>query len=407
MFKIFGKRSARPVRDNRRSAHNTEPSPEARNTAEKINAIECEMAAEFNAASRLTPSPEERLPNTPQGCDVADATSTATLQKAIEEAAILHASEQSDIALQLLLDVTQAKTSQSVGAMSQVRQEQEQLAWRIVFDLCQLENLQQQFEQLALVYASRFETSPPQWNPRLTQDSGQEINPPAPSISIRGTLSANSLPLLERIQNLAGAEAALCLECSGVTDVDIQGCAHFLHMLRQIAPKIQQLSLVGASGLLEKIRTLIEPGRRDENDAGWLLQIELLRLMNKEKEHEEVCLEYCVTYEVSPPAFVPPSGFTRLADLPGRYFYLPRVITAPLDPLWEAINRHTANAKILVLDASQLARIDFTVAAPLIEGLLQLHARKPVELRNTHVVVFVLLQLVGGKDKLPILVRKF
>lgn len=405
MFKLFGKSSARHVRDTMRDVHNTEPSPEARNTAKKIDAIECEMTAEFSAASRLIqPSGKAPRPGAPADHYLSDATST--LQSAIEEAAILHASAQSDLALQLLLDATDTAASQSASATSVAPQEHEQLAWRMVFDLCQLGNLQQQFEQLALVYASRFETSPPQWNNRITQGSGQGIHQPAPSISFRGKLSANSMPLLERIQNLAASHPGISIECSGVTEADMQGCAHFLHVLQQISAQHRQLSVVGATGLLEKIRALIEPGRRDDNEAAWLLLIELLRLMNNEKQHEEVCLDYCVTYEVSPPAFVPPAGFTRPSGLSGRHFLLPRIITAPLDPLWEAINQHAADAKALVLDASQLVRIDFTVAAPLVDGLLRLHATKPVELRHTNELVGVLMQLVGGKDKLPILARK-
>lgn len=388
-----------------RGAQNTEPGTEARNTAKKIDAIECEMATEFNAVSRLLlPSAKEPQLGPPIDRCLRDA--TPALQSAIEEAAMLHASAQSDLALQLLLDVTEAAASQSMSAVSTASSEREQLAWRMMFDLCQLDNLQQQFERFALVYANRFETSPPQWNIRLKQDSRQDINQPAPSVSFRGKLSANSMSLLERIQNLATSQPAISIECSEVNEVDVQGCAHFLHVVQHISAQNRQLSVTGATGFLEKIRALIEPGRRDDNEAAWLLLIELLRLMNNEKQHEEVCLDYCVTYEVSPPAFVPPPGLIRPIRLPGRHFLLPRIITAPLDPLWDAINQHAATAKALVLDASQLARIDFTVAAPLVEGLLRLHASKPVELRHTNDVVGVLLQLVGGKDKLLILPRK-
>lgn len=405
MFKLFGKSGARHVSDTMRGAPSTKPGTEALNTAKKIDAIESEMATEFNAVSRLV-LPSAKEPQSGPLVDRCLRDATPALQSAIEEAAMLHATAQSDLALQLLVDVTQAAASQSVSAVSTASSEREQLAWRMMFDLCQLDNLQQQFERFALVYANRFETSPPQWNNRIKQDSRQDINQPAPSVSFRGKLDANSMPLLERIQNLADSHAAICIECSDMTEVDVQGCAHFLHVVQQISAKNRQISVTGAIGFLEKIRALIEPGRRDHNEAAWLLLIELLRLMNNEKQHEEVCLNYCVTYEVSPPAFVPPPGFTRPIGLLGRHFLLPRIITAPLDPLWDAINQHAATAKALILDASQLARIDFTVAAPLVEGLLRLHASKPVELRHINDVVGVLLQLVGGKDKLLILPRR-
>lgn len=144
ILRLFGKNAPRHVDGNKL----TQPTAEARNTSLKIDAIESAMSAEFG----ITLMPDDAtLHHT-------DATTAAIgLSQCIEEAAILFASEQPDAALALLSNAITTPTGEA----------QDQLAWWMLFDLCQLGDRQAEFEQLALAYASRFETSPPQWNSKM------------------------------------------------------------------------------------------------------------------------------------------------------------------------------------------------------------------------------------------------
>lgn len=357
----------------------TEPSEEARNTTQKIDAIESAMSAEFGAL----PLPE------------VIASTAVTLPQTMEEAAILFASGQAEAALNLLTEATAASPATTAPP-------QEQLAWGMLFDLCQLHDRQARFEQLAIDYARRFETSPPQWNslmPTLTQARRTES---VASLNFSGKLCANSQPLLEHLRKLGEPHAKLCVELGVISEIDSAGCAQLLAILQHWQSGHRQVMLKGAQGLVDGIRGIIQTGRRDDNDAAWLLLIELLRLMNEQASYEEICVDYCITFEVSPPTFNPPALHTAHA---GQQFLLPTFIEAPVDSLLQSIAAATSGQSAVVLDCAQLASIHFTAAAPLIAGLIRLANGKPVELQNTNFLVSVLLKLVGSKS-LQISTRK-
>ncbi len=135
-----------------------------------------------------------------------------------------------------------------------------------------------------------------------------------------------------------------------------------------------------------------------------MLLIELLRLTNNPAAHEDACVDYCITYEVSPPAFVAPANKALTAT--SSSFTMPALVTSPVDGLLQAIALHTAQQPRVTLDCSRLQRIAFSAAAPLLAGLLQLTHSKPVELRHTNFLVTGLLQLIGNTGKLVIIPRK-
>jgi len=134
----------------------------------------------------------------------------------------------------------------------------------------------------------------------------------------------------------------------------------------------------------------------------------LLWLMQATTDYESTCIDYCVTYEVSPPS--PQSRPAPLhhvkPDRSEQAFLMPAAIEIPVDALLAAINADAECHKHLVLDCAGLRRVDFNAAAPLLEGLNRLASIKPVELRHTSFLVAVLLQLVGGNGKLKIIHRK-
>lgn len=384
ILQLFGKHAKRNIHSKHSLADTLQPNLDARNTTMKIDAIESAMSAEFSASQLAQPTAAAKI----------------SLPQCMEEAAILFASGQPDAALNLLTEVTGTSAST----------EHEKLAWWMQFDLCQVCGQQARFEQRALAYANRFETSPPQWNIALPTLVKTNLAESIATLNFSGKLCASSKPLLERLRKLGEPHARICLEFGAISEIDSDGCAQFLQMLQYWQSRQTQLTFKGAQGLTDQIQTFIQPGRRDDNNAAWLLLIELLRLMNDQAAYEEICVAYCITFEVSPPAFNPPLESTqnapaRLGGNAASMFKLPTLIDAPVDALLQSIQQATSGEATVDLDCSQLACVHFTAAAPLIAGLLRLANGKPVELHNTNFLVSVLLKLVGGKS-LQISTRK-
>ena len=374
ILQLFNKNTTRQTL----GPHITQPSAEARNTSLKIDAIESAMSAEFSA----TQIPEDAVVG--QASDTAS--TEITLAQCIEEAAILFASEQPEAAMAILKNAITEPTAHG----------QEPLTWWMLFDLCQLRSQQSQFEQLAIAYANRFESSPPQWNSCMPIIGKVDKTESFTTLHFSGKLCATSQPLLERLRTLGEPHQRLFLELGVISEIDNAGCELMLEILQDWQSNQRHVMLNGAQGLIDKIRSLIQSSQRDSTEAAWHLLIELFRLMNDQENHEETCIAYCISFEVSPPPFNPPP---QLKAHTGKKFIMPASIEAPVDALLQSIAQAASNQPIeLVLDCSQLACIHFTAAAPLIAGLLRVAHGKPVELQNTNFLVSVLLRLVGSKS---------
>ncbi len=382
----------------------------ARATVLKIDAIEAAMAADMfdEPAFRRPPRPASpaviaAAPAAPSPALLPDCAVTELLEDddtpaeavaaetapVVEEAAILYANGQPDEACRLLAGAVagQAGTDRT--------------AWWMLFDLYGVLGRQEAFDSLSIDYASIFETSPPPWNPVLA-DAGSAALQGGGVVStavLAGVLDAAAGAQIARLGTVADGAAVLRLDFSRVAGVEPEGCAPLLDMLR-IVQRGRELILAGAEELLAHVRGIVDVGRRDEGEAPWLLMLELLRLLNREKDFEEASMDYCVTFEVSPPPFTPPG---KVASTPRQVaapaadrYLLPRTIEGDPEGTWSTIRAHAEHCAILVFDCSRLARIDYPAAGHLLALLQQLATPgRRIEFRELNHLVAALLRLLG------------
>jgi ABC-type transporter Mla MlaB component len=426
-------------------------------TAKKIDAIESAMSSEFTASGpksniapgsapdrsadaalptrmpsatalastkagkRAVPLPvfESTLPSIGMSTEflLGDASNSISIEvadsetaQAIEEAAILFANDQTDLVEQVL---QAAIVDDNLGDNAQT-------AWWMLFDFLQITGNRPEFERLSIEYAGKFETSPPSWQNVAQADmsgaytgTSSTLATAVPSVAFSGKLDGGIIKLLERVQKLADTNRALRLEFSRVTEVDPIGCGLLLRSLKKLQASEHDLVLVGAPDLVARIRAIIQVGRRDETEAPWLLMLEILRLLNAEEEFEDASIDYCVTFEVSPPAFVAPrsnvstdeessSGHTETDS-----FILPVVVDNRSAQVLSAIENFVGTHDPAILDCSRLNRLDFTAAGQLLSAFAPLHASgKTIEMQNVNHLVASLLRVIGLSDVVRILPRK-
>ncbi|MDB5798655.1 MAG: hypothetical protein JWP36_2557 [Paucimonas sp.] len=415
-------------------------------TAKKIDAIESEMSSEFRHERPLggstLPGPPPGLKSPPAG-DKAGMTTHREFEstlpsigmstefllgplgkatdieivgteaaQVVEEAAILYASDQIAMAEQVLRSAVESEALGELDGDGGLR------AWAMLFDLYQLGGRQAEFDALSIAYASKFETSPPSW-----RGSGEfgELLPvrdmlPAksavPSVAFVGKLDGNIVRLLERVQKLGESNVALRLEFTRVSDVDPIGCGLLLRILKRLQATKHELVLVGARELGDKIRAILKVGRRDETEAPWLLLLELLRLLNAEQEFEETSMDYCVTFEVSPPGFEAPNNKVTTADagaetLAAESFPMPAMVTGATEQLLGTITAFASAHDPAVLDCSGLRRIDFNAAGQLLSSLAPIAAGgRVIEFIGVNHLVAALFDVIGIKDFARVVVRK-
>lgn len=359
----------------------------------------------------VTPAPDEHV---------------ALLSRHIDEAALLFATEQPDAAIALL--------STALSTASTPASATERRAWWMLLELHEATGQQAGFDRAALGYAQRFEASPPQWrvSPTRPRMSVREAPAALPlMLSLRDRLGAGAQPTLAQWQQRSTTATELMLDLSSVPAIELAGCHLLLSLLTDWQQQGVQVQLRPCDALLAMLRALIQSGRRDEDDAGWRLLMELLRLAGDVERYEDACLAYSLTYEMSPPAAPPPvvgersqmgaasrctmpQAMPPQAARPGLTtslaFTLPELVTMPIDGLLVALRAHVrqsaASTQALVLDAQLLQRIDFHAASALQASLTELAAGKPVEWQGVSFLVSTLLQLTCGNAMPKIINRQ-
>ncbi len=389
----------------------------AQATALKIDAIESEMSSEFVRPNAQTEKPSSAQPPAPPDMLLSADTILATpaIQAILEdvplfeEAAILFANGQTEIVEHLLKDAIDADT---LGPASIT-------AWAMLFDLHQISGNQAEFEHLSILYASRFESSPPAWMSLALPESGTEPlarAPAVPSVVFNGKLDAGIVKSLEKVRSLAEKHSVIRLEFGRVAEVDPIGCGLLVRVLVQLKKTGIDLVLVGAPELVKKIKAILVVGRRDETEAPWLLLLELLAMMNLEPAFEEASIDYCVTFEVSPPAFVAPKNkITALMEEPHLpaldanvdIFVMPALIEGRADSLVSTLGDFVSRHNPARVDCTALMRVDVNAAGQLQAGLLPLSGDgRRIEFFNVNHLVAALLNVVGLKNLVHISTRK-
>jgi anti-anti-sigma regulatory factor len=453
IFSLFGKKNRQPeqpaekapARTKRSSSSRTSASKSAvrtptvkrdaqaaRATALKIDAIESEMSSEFvttppSPARRTTAAPkpaaakaakpnrqpvaaEAAAPELVHDADLlleeqsevgAITAPSSDAGAVLEEAAIMYANGQHEPVEQML----------SLAIAEDALGECAQRAWMMLFDLYQIAGKQTEFEHLAMAYANKVEASPPAWSGCNSQCAAEPAAGATPMVPFSGALDAARCgKQIERIQKLAQTYRTLRLEFTRVTTVDTAGCGMLLGALKKLQKSEHELILAGATELAEKIRATLEVGRRDDGEDAWLLLLEILRLLNREYEFEEISIDYCVTFEVSPPAFVAPRTKVTTATeaAPAEGFPMPKVVEGRrIDDLIVAIAAYSDEHSPAVIDCSQLTRIDFNAAGRLLTGLAPFCGMgKVLEFHHVSHLIAELFKVIGLHDVAKILPRK-
>jgi ABC-type transporter Mla MlaB component len=391
----------------------------ARATAAKIDEIELAMASDMFADEPAWGSVPRRPPAVCAGAtlpmlelattdlladeELPDAAAAPATAPVVEESAILYANGQPQAAEQMLLA--------SLPELGRA----ERAPWWMLFDLYQASGREQAFESIAIDYASHFETSPPAWTPLAA--GGPAAHPfagVAPAESFAGVLDEH---IEAQLRRLAGPASPLVrLDFGAVRGATPEGCARLLAALQALRGAGAELVLAGADTLGAVLRPMLAIGARGQPQAPWLLLLELLQLLNREKDFEETAMDYCVTYEVSPPSFEAPAHVATAAaagpapagDGGGHRFMLPSLVEGDGAALLAALDAYAAQYDPLVLDCSRLARIDYPAASLLQGRLRQLAAQgRTIELRDLNHLVAALFRLLGYGDSARLFAHKY
>ena len=228
----------------------------------------------------------------------------------LEEASISFANGDDSSAEKSLLDMLApagSRTSQSE-------------VWMALFDFYRATDQQEKFEAAAIRFVQKFDRSAPQWFslPAMVKQLGVPLNQ-APSSSLTADWICSSIM---GIQTVAALKAALGkafmpwrLNWSNLKTIEPNAVEPLSKLFATWAAQPVQLRFIGDANLQQILRNATPSGERATSPDWWGLRLEALRVTHRPDEFELVALDFCVTYEVSPPAWeVARCGYKAMDD---------------------------------------------------------------------------------------------
>ena len=180
-----------------------------------------------------------------------------------------------------------------------------------LFDLYRATGQQARFDSVALDYAERFGRSAPAWfsmpdllgiksNDATARTLPAQLmdDPIWSSPRIFGRASVDELQLA-----IANAASPWFLDWSRIEAITPDALDTTSSLFSEWASTSVQLRFRGVESLERALRSCTPSGNKAISTVPWRLRMDALRVMQLQDEFELVALDFCVTYEVSPPSW--------------------------------------------------------------------------------------------------------
>ena len=319
-------------------------------------------------------------------------------------------------------------------------------AWAL-FDLYRATGRKSGFDHLADECLRRFGWPPPNWAPippAADHAAAEAIDPLAQSVPSaepvwRSPAHFDVASLGELRRTLANAPQPWKLDWSAMHSLDPAAVQGLATQFGDWCETAAQLCFAAADRLQHVLRVYTTAAGGSAGTAAWQLRMDALRLMGLRDTFELVALEYCVNFEVVPPAWHPARcHFAQEAppavDAPAPVNASPPAQRGAAEPveapseagaprpagqaeLWgdllgeatEAMAR-LDNARMgndrLVISCAKLVRVDFPAAGDILQWVGQRHAEGcQLQFRDLHRLIAAFFHLIGIDEQSSVLAR--
>ena len=373
----------------------------------------------------------------------------------LEEAAILFANGDQAGAEAALLDVLQQRRPSAPDEQIDV--------WMTLFDLYRATGQHERFDTLGIDFAAHFGRSSPLWFSMPEQlglagaAAGHVGGAPAQAVGVvqehcqfnwssPSTLAMSSVAALQAA--LERAQSPWTLSWSRLAAIEEPALPRLADLFTRWADVKGQFVFTGAEALNRLLVQHTISGDRSGQPDWWRLRMALLRLMSRPDDFEMVALDYCVTYEVSPPSWAVPrcSYVDDSASLePGHANMVAQTSQAPREgsampasewggmeeaegapgadrpadialrghidgdamPLLQALGEQMRVGEPLCLDCSQLIRMDFAAAGSVLNWAAEQQALGyDLRFMNLQRLVAIFFNIVGVNEHAWVVPRK-
>lgn len=332
-----------------------------------------------------------------------------------------------------------ALLDQGYGA-PETRPEAVQVYAGALFDLHRSTGNKDAFDHFALAYAERFGTSPPEWisvpdcvKTQRSQagESGSELR--SDEWACPATLTADSLCQLDLLVSRTSGTLHVHWDALQVFADDV--AVPFSNILSHWASKPMTLGFSGVSVLIKTLKARTPGGDVRTEQAWWRLRLNALRVLGLLDDFEQVALDFCMVYELSPPSweaplchcthemldrrgtdFVdahapgfdgsPPSVFGLLSANEAEVVTLDGEVLGDADGVLAVLRDGAKGRHQLVVSCSHLIRVDFAAAGSILNWVANLESQGcHVQFQDLSRLVAAFFNVIGINDHASVVLR--
>lgn len=307
--------------------------------------------------------------------------------------------------------------------------------WLVLFDLYKATDQQERFDALAFEYARRLGLSAPSWH-SLPKAVSQAMNDeqPAASAFTPGQVGWTCPAMLDgrtvaalRSQSMQLPQPWV-LDWSGARSIDVEAATQLTDLLRNWSGQPLEMRWIGLDNLVALLAEAASTGDRDADPAFWMARLAVLRVLNRADLFDETAIDYCMTYEVSPPAWEAPrcrarqsttgasvqtqpmsiisevsTSFMESAlfdDEPAQVqvasLELSGQLVGDIGQTLDRLNGDIGAASVVNVSCAQLIRVDFLAAGDLLNWVLAKRSEnRTVRFVDTHRLVALFFVAMG------------
>ena len=320
-----------------------------------------------------------------------------------------------------------------------------------LFDLYRATGQQSSFDRVAIDYAQRFGRSAPAWFslPELLGNKSAKLpaeRPWAPDAPFEWRCPAQlDLKSVQALADGLTQGTTLCiLDWSRLDAVTPEAGQALAGLFERCCGQPMQMLFRGADLLEKKLRSFTPSGQRQVELFWWALRLDALRILRLQDEFELAALDYCVTFEVSPPpwenalcdcaveqgaASAAFGGETMGFESPGNH----RGFTDRTGPITQPLPTDTASISVvelsgdvlgdaadaldrlqaglqggdrLVISCAHLIRVDFSAAGSILNWVAMRQAEGcQVQFREVPRLVAAFFNVIGINEHARVVVR--
>lgn len=320
--------------------------------------------------------------------------------------------------------------------------------WLALFDLYRATGQLAPFESRAVDFVNRFSRSAPQWYDMpetVSAMTGKTFTPTTSNNRAvwvsEAELDAHAVGTLQNV--LLRAKQPWVLDWTPMETMDLKAARALLGIFTLWGDQDVELRFLGSAVFRDLLKNFTPSGRRDVEQLWWELRMAALRVMNRPDEFELTALDFCVTYEVSPPGWEKPrchvtsiasdrsedAGQSVLSEavlesVPSAYpsesalegqssefnqlglVELSGEIRGDPQATLDMLERRLVGADVLIISCRNLIRVDFSAAGTLLNWVSQHHAeRRLVQFVDAHRLVSAFFHVIGITEYAKVVVR--